>query len=264
MPQAWPEWAANPANLLFLFEIENEPAALYCLRVGLAGPNTGWVQGVRVSPDFRKRGLAAAIIEHAIKVSREQGLTALRYVTALENTPMHRVAERFGFRMSGNFLSSYHTKTKPLNTAGLPYRLVTTSEFDGAFHLITTSADYGAANGFYCEAWLWKTLTVDALRLHIEQREVYTLVGALSALAILSKDKDGVYWLAYLTGEVQAAQVLIQQLIKKIITSVAPGQTAILNALLPQSYIAETVLAQTGFQADPHEPVLTLYELSLT
>ena len=263
VPYVWPEWASNPASQPFILDVNGKPAALYCLREGLAGPGSGWIQGVRVRPIFRQQGLAGAIIQHAIDTAREQHFSALRYVTALENTPMHRVAERLNFRKLGNFMLSTYPHNRVPVTTGLPYRLVTTSEFDGAYNLITQSPEYKATSGFYSVGWWWKPLSMACLREHIEQREVYTLTGALTTLAILSKNEDYAYDLSLLTGELQASQSLLLQLIKKVLPSVPAEKESIIHALLPQTPIAETLLPQLGFEPDPHEPAFTLYELNL-
>src|SRR5438270_8573028 len=72
VPYQWNNWAADPQNQLYLFELEGKPAALYCLRLGIAGPTSSWIQGVRVASAFKRRGLAARIIEHAIETSVAQ------------------------------------------------------------------------------------------------------------------------------------------------------------------------------------------------
>ncbi len=263
VPSIWLEWIAQPNNQFYLFELEGQPAALYCLRLGLAEPGSSWIQAVRVATSFKGRGLAAAIIEHAITTSRELGFHVLRYTTAHTNTPMHRLADRYGFRHIGNFLSYHFKGLLPPKPSGLTSRLVTTAEFDGAYGLVTASAEYRATEGFYCDNWLWRPLDIENLRGHIERREVFTLNGALRALAILTKDEEGFFWLPFLAGEPQARTALLTAMLHKV-SCLSPQEQVELAVLLPQTPVIESLLTKAGFAPDGHEPIMFLYELMLS
>ena len=264
VPSSWLEWARDKRNQLFLIEAEGQPAGVYCLRIGLAGPGSSWVQGVRVAPAFRGQGLAVEIICHAVETSRQQGLQVLRYTTAEDNTPMHRIAQQLGFRYAGNF-ADYHFKRDSLTPVptGLPYRLVTASEFDGTYHLITNSPEYRATEGFYCDRWWWKPLSLECLREHIERREVYSLTGTLKTVAIFSRTEENTFWLSMLTGDPTATQSLVSQLVKKGLACAPPTQKYVVNALLTQTELVRNTLPQAGFGLDKYEPVFYMYELAL-
>lgn len=265
VPGEWVAWSANPDNQLYLVEINGRPAGAYNLRLNFVAPDSGWVQAVRVSSTFRRQNVAAAIIEHAIETCRAQGLKALCYVTAEENAPMHRLAQRYDFRHVGNFLSNYYAQTTLPKPAVQPYRLVTTSEFDGAYNLVSNSPEYQATESLYSVAWHWKSLSIDALRQHIERREVYSLTGMLKALAILTRDEyeENSYWLSYLAGEEAARVALLQELTRKVAALTPPDQPINFSVLLPQTGLNEAALQQANFVPSEHEAVLWLYELGL-
>lgn len=266
VPQSWAYWAADPNNQLYLFEWEGQPAAVYCLRFKIADATSAWVQGVRVATNFKRRGLAAMVIEHAIKVSQAAGYTVLRYITAFENAPMHRLAARYNFKPCGAYShSNYDIEILPKSIGlPLPSRLVTTSEFDGAYGLIVHSLDYQVGGGYYSDAWHWKLLNLENLRRHIEKGEVFGLNGALRALAMVSQDdseKDNAtYWsLDFLTGEYQAKQALLAALIHKLRATARP--TYEFMALIAKTQDNDEILAGAGFVPDKLEPAYALYEL---
>ena len=264
VPSSWPEWARDKRNQLFLVEAAGQPAGLYCLRIGLAGPGSSWVQGVRVARAFQRQGLAAEIMRHAIETSRQQELTALFYTTAETNTPMHRVAKAFSFRHIGTYLSRHWQRETALPATGvLTQRLVTASEFDGAYYQVVNSPEYEATAGFYCNNWWWKPLSIAALREHIERREVFSLTGALKTLAIFAKTEGDSYWLSFLTGEPAASQQLLAHLIKKGLAYAPPDQSNPITALLPATEFSRTLLEQARFQPDEEEAVFWMYELPL-
>ncbi|HEX2913265.1 MAG TPA: GNAT family N-acetyltransferase [Chloroflexia bacterium] len=263
VPHVWTEWASNPANHLYIFELDGKPAALYCLRLGLAGPGSGWIQGVRVARAYQRQGIAAVLIQHAIERSRTFDLSVLRYTTAADNVPMHRLAESSGFQHAGIFMNYPFVKLDPPPHTPLPARLVVPSEFDGAYNMIINSVEYLTTNGFYCDAWLWKPLSIDALREHIERCEVYSPTGALTALAIMTRSSDGSFWLPYMVGEAQAQRVILASLVKKVLSLTPPQQEINFCAQLPHTLNNEQLLTQFGFAPDSIEPYMWLYELVL-
>ena len=264
IPYVWNEWAEDPQIQLFLIELEGQPAAIYCLRLGFAGPDSSWVQGVRVATRFKKRGLAAAIIEHAIATSRELNLKAVRYSTADHNTPMHRLADRYGFHLTGKYLGAHLTKITSVETAQV-YQTVSLPELDYAYKLILDSDEYRATEGFYCNAWWWRPLSREVLQEHIEKAEVFKPEGALTALAIVTEGEDEAsYWLSFLAGEPAQQEALLTGIIARLAGQTTPGQKFIIDALLPKTPWNETLLQKTGFTTYEDEPVMRLYELVLS
>ena len=264
IPQVWKEWVADPQNQAYIFEVGGEAAALYFLRLGIAAPKASWIQGVRVATAFKRRGLAAALIQQAEETSRQQGYEVLRYATAQQNAPMHRLANHYGFRHTGNFMN-YHYELKPSvsERAAPALRQSGLSELEAAYTLITNSAEYQATESFYALAWLWKPLTRELLAQHIQRGEVFSLADGLEALAIVAKEpeiEEQHYWLAFIAGQEAALQLLLPSLLSQLIWSQA-GAT--IEALIPQTQSSEKLLLENGFIPDEEEAVMWLYEKPL-
>lgn len=68
-------------------------------KLSFDAPREAWFEGLRVSPDFRGRGLATKTQQHMIEVARELGARTIRFVTNANNRPIHRMAYRDGFRL---------------------------------------------------------------------------------------------------------------------------------------------------------------------
>ena len=264
IPGAWEEWLAHPNNKGFIVEVDGQAAGVYFLRLGWVGSNRAWLQGVRVKTSFRKLGVARYILEQAIRQSRELNLHSLQYATSRDNHAMHRLAGLLGFWHAGNFLN-YNLKPYDIPPRGnaLASRLVTTSEFDESYRLILESEEYGLGHGIYCNAWKWKALDLDVFRQHLERLEVYCLVGALKVLAILRRTEEGEYWLAFLAGEPASRLPLLLELARRVSKNSLPGQSLQFTAQTIQTQANEALLQQAGFNPDSHEPVMSLYELTL-
>ncbi len=75
-------------------------------------------------------------------------------------------------------------------------------------------------------------------------------------------DSDS-YWIAFLAGEMGASLSLLQDLTVRVTKRISSDQNFEFTAQLIQTPNNETLLKQTGFEPDKHEPVMSLYELDL-
>jgi ribosomal protein S18 acetylase RimI-like enzyme len=57
-----------------------------------------WLHGLRVHPDYRRRGIATALLEHRLSRARQLGARVARLDTSEDNVAIHRLARRYGFR----------------------------------------------------------------------------------------------------------------------------------------------------------------------
>ena len=100
----------------FVDELESRVATidLYWHGEQLAGFLCSWliagelqIQNLATLPQMRRRGIAAALLVHAIERSQEQGLTSVCLEVRLTNKPAIRLYERFGFTIDGTRPSYY-------------------------------------------------------------------------------------------------------------------------------------------------------------
>ncbi|MGV9169642.1 MAG: GNAT family N-acetyltransferase [Promethearchaeia archaeon] len=96
------DWLKDEDSFTICVEVENKVVGISNLRV-IENGKTGWMEGLRVHPDFRGEGyanlLTDGLVEHAISI----GIPRLRYTTVVENKASMALAERAGleelFRM---------------------------------------------------------------------------------------------------------------------------------------------------------------------
>lgn len=97
-------------------ELASEVATvdLYWCRQELAGFLCTWfiagelqIQNLVTLPQFRRRGIAASLLEHAIERSRLEGLSSIWLEVRASNQPAIKLYERFGFSTNGTRSSYY-------------------------------------------------------------------------------------------------------------------------------------------------------------
>ncbi len=87
-------------------------------KLTVVSPSEAWLEGGRVAPRWRRKGIATALIAHRIAYARERGFRVLRFSTASDNTPVHRAARTFGFTRAAVLVRH----EAPAKTGSLPMR----------------------------------------------------------------------------------------------------------------------------------------------
>ncbi len=102
LPLVWDAWRADPAGALVV-SVDDADTPIAVAMLSVAAPGQGWLQGVRVAPERRERGLGRALLRHVAEFARRRGLETLRFVTDAGNAPMQRVAAACGFAVRGEY-----------------------------------------------------------------------------------------------------------------------------------------------------------------
>jgi ribosomal protein S18 acetylase RimI-like enzyme len=96
LPSVIDDWLNEPGSFMYGVEMENRLVAVANLRVVESG-RTGWMEGLRVHPDFRRRGFANLLTEYLIGRAEETSVQRLRYTTSTENNASLQLAKKYGF-----------------------------------------------------------------------------------------------------------------------------------------------------------------------
>src|SRR5947207_1812224 len=92
-------WVTHRTGPFFVAESGGRIVGMGKLTV--VSPTEAWLEGGRVAPRWRRKGIATALIAHRIAYARDRGFRVLRFSTASDNTPIHRAARHFGFTRVG-------------------------------------------------------------------------------------------------------------------------------------------------------------------
>src|SRR6266581_7464770 len=95
IPGVFDAWVTHRTGPFFVAESAGRVVGMGKLTA--VTPTEAWLEGGRVAPRWRRKGIATALIAHRIAYARERGFRVLRFSTASPNTPIHRAATAFGF-----------------------------------------------------------------------------------------------------------------------------------------------------------------------
>jgi len=92
-------WIAQEKGGLYL--VWDKSLLVGCCSLYFPSSSEGWLQGMRVHPDYQGRGIAYELNRHLIKQAELAGAEAVRLLTSQENQPALAVARRLGFSPTG-------------------------------------------------------------------------------------------------------------------------------------------------------------------
>lgn len=100
----WPSWLAARDGILLVAETELEPGRPIAIgRAALLSRSEGWMEGLRVDPDLRGRGVAIALQYAQLAWMQAQGVAVVRYATGETNEASLHLGGKHGFGEAGRW-----------------------------------------------------------------------------------------------------------------------------------------------------------------
>jgi hypothetical protein len=142
-------------------------------RCQMMSPTEMWLQGARVSEQWRRQGIASAIGEALIDWATERGARVARLLTEGWNEPAQRQVESTGFRHSSDWVvggMSISADEPVMSTNGgqrakarRKLEIAHSSEADPAWVSWRSGPLVGPARGLHVDGWRWAQLRADHL-----------------------------------------------------------------------------------------------------
>ncbi|MGQ4833769.1 MAG: GNAT family N-acetyltransferase [Candidatus Asgardarchaeia archaeon] len=101
IPEVWDVWIKDTAGKFFVAIVDGKPVGI--LHVSFLTSEIAWLEGARVHPKFRGKGIGSRLTEAAVNWCTEKGIKLVGFTTADDNIPAHRVAEKLNFSLKGRW-----------------------------------------------------------------------------------------------------------------------------------------------------------------
>lgn len=160
----WDKWV-NDKNGQFMAIDDNGKAVAICHMDVIEG-NVAWLEGMRVHPDYRNKGLASMLTSYCIKVAKQRGLLYAMLVTSSKNAPARRVAEKLGFSVMARYTNFKDEKKISVEESSEAHK-ATLHEFDLVWNYLTASCNYSFNNGIIgsrLKSWAFAFIDKDLLK----------------------------------------------------------------------------------------------------
>ena len=177
-------------------------------------PGEWWLEGLRVHPDHRGRGIARKLHHHAVDLALSIGRGILRFATNGHNEAVHKLAWETGFqRVAAYHLASLHTGDRTGQYTG-HFALADPADLPALKEWLQASHLFAAGGSLFEERWKWKSLLPRLSALRAENRIYWWLddAGHRAGLVVVTAGEEDVLWLNYLDAAPAALPALCQAL----------------------------------------------------
>jgi GNAT superfamily N-acetyltransferase len=245
IPLAWDDWLGDTQGALLVATSQDIPVGV--AKVSMLTPTEAWLEGLRVHPDYRRRGLAWQFLVHCLSVARQCGAEVARLATSSQNLAVHKTLDRAHLRL----VAAFQILEAPSQPAGESPLLAPLSLEDWprvSAHILHSEA-LARAGGLYGSGWSWQQLTTDKLREHLAQGQILGVTdgNGLDAVAILTVvEEEKVLAVGYVDGDDAAAGRLAGALRKHAATL---GLEEI-EAVLPTASKAYPAFLSAGYKPE--------------
>jgi ribosomal protein S18 acetylase RimI-like enzyme len=96
LPYVLDKWLADPKCYTYGVQADERIVAVGNLRL-VDARRTGWMEGLRVHPDYRRKGYADMLTQHFVELGSTLKVRQLRYSTGDDNRASLRLAKKAGF-----------------------------------------------------------------------------------------------------------------------------------------------------------------------
>ena len=194
VPEVWDAWLADPQGHFVAATLRGRVTGFAMIR--RYGPGEWWMQGLRVDPKYRGRGIARAIHDYLLAFAGQAGPGMVRYATGGDNLASQHLGRTSGFEFVGRFLrlrAPALTRAESAEPALAPLVTWRKADLPDLEQFLRRSAQLRASHGLYAAAWTWRELTPARLAAHVAARQAYgwrDAQGRVAALALLEERPD--------------------------------------------------------------------------
>ena len=233
--EVWDAWLADSEGVLVVGEVDGQVMGVD--KLTFLAPGEAFFEGLRIAPAYRGRGYAGRFQRFMLAEAARRGAHVLRFLTAANNTPIHKNAARDAF-VRGPVLLPW--QAAPAAESNLPAAILLQPgpQAEAAWAALPQSPMWAATGGLVSHAWhvqAWTRALWDELR---AAGNLFTLPAvdgspAPGLIALIPEQHypDAV-WLAYLDDGALDLTRLAQLAAAARQVAVARGWTA-LHAMLP-------------------------------
>jgi GNAT superfamily N-acetyltransferase len=213
IPQVWDEWLADENGVLTVGEWGGPGGPVVAIsKITVQPEGQIWLEGMRVDPDYRERGIASRFLQFNLEYGRSHGARVVRLATSFRNTAVHHMVAHQGMERVG----AYGVwNAEPLAEGSRPAFL---APVDAAVvdEFLRHSAVLVHAHGLYTQDWAAQELSAERTAELLARGRVAAqraADGQIAALAVVEAEPgDDEMWIGFADGQPEAVTDLATQI----------------------------------------------------
>lgn len=247
------DWGDYVADRIPVWLDEPESHTLVCVEggevIGIANtvmlsPGEAWLEGARVHPDHRRRGIGSLMNRAGLDWAASQGARVARLATEEENTGARRQVESMGYRHTSTwaYAELAPMQRSPLAATGL--QPAPSADIDAAWMSWISGDLSRTGREMIALGWRWRTATPDDLRTAVSEQRFWQ---SPSGWVILAQTERTVATSGWLATTPDAAPDLLED----IITTARETGLEEVSLRVPWTPWMVEALARVGADSEP-------------
>jgi RimJ/RimL family protein N-acetyltransferase len=180
IPRVWDRWIRQRGGRLIIADLGGVPVGM--AKISDFGEGEIWLEGLRVDPGFRGKGIARAINVEVVDSLRKIKPRAVRYCTGAGNRASRHIGETFGFEIAARF-RYFWRKARQGTLRG---EFARPADGGAICDFMRSSSFLKLSAGLVGEGWIFREFRPERLRDYIKSRSVMTIKrsGRLVGVAV--------------------------------------------------------------------------------
>ena len=213
IPHVWDEWLRDREGRLYVCTFKDRPVGIG--HVDLQDSITAWLEGGRVDPKLRRKGVGTRVAKACMAYARQKGRKIARLATSKRNVASYSLNLKLGFQVISGYVIMVG---RPMETGAPISRRAQTSEEQKVWTYMRDSPVFEKAAGLYTRLWEWYALTPAVLHRFIEMEKavIYRPDDAIEGVMLVDdvEFRDKQTQTCYLDGSPKAIQDLAGWLLR--------------------------------------------------
>jgi len=210
IPQMWDEWLEDKEGRVFVVEADRVPVGMS--RVKFLEDGSAWLEGARVHPGFRGRGLATMLGSSAMRFAMDRGVKVFRLDSRSTNRTAHRQIARMNFKELSR-VNVYEPGERAKFAPQEGVRHAEMTELSQVTRLIMGSREFRLGSGVHWDSYEATSLSPSIIKKLVREGAVWTS-GESVGVATLGGTRDRTWrQIGFLTGTGDGPMKLVRHVL---------------------------------------------------
>jgi GNAT superfamily N-acetyltransferase len=253
IPRVWEQWLEDPYGAFLVAVLDGRPVGTD--KVTVLSPGEVWLEGLRVDPLHRGKGIAHAMNKKAMEIMSGLDPKTIRFGTVFDNQASRHMGEQDGFRL----IFQCQRMLAEILEGDVPAEMrAADGDVDEIMDFLGGSANFRRMRGLFAWGWTFKSLDRTFLEQVVADRGglLSRRSGKISGLALFRRQRHGP---KTVLGFIDGRDPDIIKLARGFQIAASKRGSDQLLTMVPDR--AAPLLSSAGFRKE--EPVqVVVYELS--
>lgn len=242
VPDRLPSWIEDPDSEALVY-VDEDGVPIALVHVAMLSPTEGWMEGARVHPTQRRRGLGGALNDAGCEWAAKRGARVMRLTTETDNSAARNQVLALGYRVVARWVYAEYD-VDPTHRAPAPYRLrpAPGSDAEAAWLSWVASDLARVSRELMAFGWQWRTARPEDITSAVGEGELFQSPAGWARVSQMGPD-----WLQTLWIATTPEDILL--LLDGLLDMAAERKAASLSVKLPDLGWTAEAITRTG--ADP-------------